>query len=70
MLAVWAGSCCKLKLGMFEALKAIMFASSPLFSFSFSWLQIQFVMRQADFESFTCPFMFEKLPNKMARRGP
>ena len=66
MLALWARSCCKLKLGMFGSLEAIMFASSPLSFFLFFFLaatEIQFVMRQADFESFICPFMFEKFPN-------
>lgn len=57
---------------MFGSLKAIMFASSPrLFSFFFlAVTEMQFVMRQADFELLTCPYMFEKFPNKMARRGP
>lgn len=73
MLAPWAQSWCKLKLGMFGSLKAVMFSSSPLPVFLFFFLaatEIQFVMRQADFESFTHPFMFEKFPNKMARSGP
>lgn len=73
VLVAWAQSWCKLKLGMFWSLKAVMFAPSPLSFFLFFFLaatEIQSVMRQADFESFTRPFMFEKFPNKMARRGP
>lgn len=73
MLALWAPSWPKLKLGVFGSLKAVMFASSPLSFFLFFFLaatEVQFVVRQAYFESFACPFMFEKFPNKMAGRGP
>lgn len=37
MLAVWAHCWCKLKLGMFGSLKAIMLASSPLSLFFLDW---------------------------------
>lgn len=60
----------ELKLGMFGSLKAVMFASSSLsFFFFLAATQMQFVMRQADFESFTHPFMFEKFPDNMAMRN-
>lgn len=62
----------ELKLGTFGSLKAVIFASSPLSFFLFFFLaatQMQFVMRQADFESFTHPFMFEKFPDNMAMRS-
>lgn len=62
----------ELKLGTFGSLKAVMFASSPLSFFLFFFLaatQTQFVMRQADFESFAHPFRFEKFPDDMAMRN-
>lgn len=62
----------ELKLGTFGSLKAVIFASSPLSFFLFFFLaatQMQFVMRQADFESFTHPFMFEKFPDNTAMRN-
>lgn len=72
MLAVWAHCWCKLKLGMFGSLKAIMLASSPRLSFFLTEteIEIQFAMGQADFESLSCPFLFKSFPHKMTRRGP